>query len=60
MLKVGIYLRATPEMGGTLQYNLAILSAAERLPTDRFRVVAAYSPGYWEERLGEFRIDNQR
>jgi glycosyltransferase involved in cell wall biosynthesis len=57
MLKVGIYLRSTPEMGGTLQYNLAILSAAERLPTDRCRVVAAYLPGYWEEHIGEFRID---
>jgi glycosyltransferase involved in cell wall biosynthesis len=51
MLKVGIYLRAREEMGGTLQYNLGLLAAARLLPRDRYEVVVASTGDYWQNRL---------
>ena len=54
MTKVGIYLRARPEMGGTLQYNLSILKAAELLPRDRFEIVVAFSSDYWRDKIQRF------
>ena len=51
MLKVGIYLRAREEMGGTLQYNLGVLAAARLLPRERYQVVVASSGDYWQQRL---------
>jgi glycosyltransferase involved in cell wall biosynthesis len=54
MTKVGIYLRAKPEMGGTLQYNLSILKAAELLPRDRFEIVVAFSSDYWRNKIQRF------
>lgn len=57
MTKVGIYLRAEPAMGGTLQYNLAVLAALQTLPRDEFQVVAAFSNDYWREKIPEFDFD---
>jgi len=51
MLKVGIFLRAREEMGGTLQYNLGLLAAARLLPRDRYQVVVASSGDSWQQRL---------
>lgn len=51
MLKVGIFLRAREEMGGTLQYNLGLLAAARLLPRDHFRIVVASTGDYWREGL---------
>ena len=51
MLKVGIFLRAREEMGGTLQYNLGVLAAARLLPRERYQVVVASSGDYWQQRL---------
>jgi glycosyltransferase involved in cell wall biosynthesis len=51
MLKVGIFLRAREEMGGTLQYNLSVLAAARLLPRDRYQVVVASTGDYWQQRL---------
>jgi glycosyltransferase involved in cell wall biosynthesis len=51
MLRVGIFLRAREEMGGTLQYNLGLLAAARLLPRDRYQVIVASSGDYWKKRL---------
>jgi glycosyltransferase involved in cell wall biosynthesis len=51
MLKVGIFLRAREEMGGTLQYNMAVLAAATLLPGDRYQVVVASAGDYWRQWL---------
>jgi len=53
MLKVGIFLRAREEMGGTLQYNLGMLAAARLLPRERYQVVVASTGDYWEQRLSD-------
>ena len=58
MLKVGVYLRSNPGMGGTLQYNLGMLSALQGLSNDEFQVVAAYSGDYWQEKIAEFNVDS--
>lgn len=51
MLKVGIFLRAGKEAGGTLQYNLGLLAAARLLPRDRYHVVVASFGDHWQQRL---------
>lgn len=51
MLKVGIFLRAREEMGGTLQYNLGLLAAARLLPPERYRIVVASTGDTWQARL---------
>jgi glycosyltransferase involved in cell wall biosynthesis len=60
MLKVGIFLRAREEMGGTLQYNLGMLAAARLLPGDRFRIVVASMGDSWKERLRDSDVTHIR
>ena len=60
MLKVGIFLRAREEMGGTLQYNLGVLAAAKLLPADSYQVVVASTGDYWQQRLQDSNITHVR
>ncbi len=58
MKLVGIYLRARPHMGGTYQYNLSILSAAESINNNDIKFLVAYSNNHWGEILKQFRLDS--
>ena len=50
MKKIGLYLDSVIT-GGTFQYNLSILEAFRSFPTDKFRIVIAYSSDLWESYL---------
>ena len=49
MKKIGLFLDALPNTGGTFQYNLSMLEAVTNLPADRYRVVVAYTSEHWQE-----------
>ena len=50
MKKIGLYLDSVIT-GGTFQYNLSILEAFRSFPTDKFKIVIAYSSDLWESYL---------
>lgn len=58
MKLIGIYLRARPGMGGTYQYNLSILSAAESINDSNIRFLVAYSSEHWGNVLKQFKLDS--
>lgn len=57
MKRIGIYLRARPGMGGTYQYNLSMLSAAEHIQNDDMKFIVGYSDRHWEPVLQPFGLD---
>ena len=54
MKKIGIYLRGASHMGGTFQYNMSIVAAAERIHNNRFSFLVAYSNDYWARELNKY------
>jgi len=51
--KVGVFLGATPFMGGKYQYSLSLIDALEALPASDYETVIAYGDSVWEEELAE-------
>lgn len=54
MKKIGLFLDADPNHGGTFQYNRNILDGVAALPRDRFSVVVGYTAPVWREYLDKY------
>ena len=52
--KIGLYLGAEPNGGGTFQYNQAVLEAIACLPSAHYETVVAYSSDTWVKYLAPF------
>ncbi len=52
--KIGLFLEAEPQDGGTFQYSLSILEAVSALPGEKFSCVVGYTSELWLPHLKEY------
>jgi glycosyltransferase involved in cell wall biosynthesis len=52
--KIGLFLDADPDHGGTFQYNLNLLEGVAALPRERFQVVLGYTAPGWLQYLAKY------
>ncbi|QWV95079.1 glycosyltransferase family 4 protein [Geomonas oryzisoli] len=60
MRRIGLFLDVEPHLGGTFQYNQAVLHALAALPSAHFQVVVGYTSELWREYLGELPVESFR
>jgi len=58
MKRVGVFLMADPEGGGTFQYQLAVLEAVNALPREKYNVFAVYENDLWMEYIKEYKVES--
>ena len=51
MIKIGLFLSATPSMGGAFQYSQTLFEATVSLPRADFKVVVAFTDSCWFRQL---------
>jgi len=56
MIKIGLFLSATPSMGGAFQYSQTLFEAIVSLPRDDFKVVVAFTGSCWFRQLRHSRV----
>ena len=56
MRKLGLFLSATPSMGGAFQYSQTLFEAVASLPCDDFKVVVAFTDSCWFRQLRHSRV----
>jgi len=56
MIKIGLFLSATPSMGGAFQYSQTLFEAIVSLPRDDFKVVVAFTDSCWFRQLRHSRV----
>ncbi len=58
MKKIGLYLVASPDDGGTFQHNQSVLEAVASLPTDRYEVVVGYELPVWRNYISKHNLSS--
>jgi glycosyltransferase involved in cell wall biosynthesis len=58
--RIGLFLGSDPSVGGTFQYNMAMLEAVSMLPSDRYDVVVLYTYAPWADYLKGYSLKSYR